>query len=63
MNDEGLELLKEFVESGPPDDPVEFSYCYYCNSDLHDGPHEPDCLRARARAYLRDQGVEIEDDE
>jgi hypothetical protein len=63
MNDEGLELLKEFVESGPSDDAVDFPYCYYCTADPHCEPHKPHCLWAHARAYLRDQGVELEDDE
>lgn len=61
MNDEGLELLKEFVEV-PPDHDHVATWCRYCRC-VDDEPHEPDCLWSRARAYLRDQGVEVKDNE
>lgn len=65
MSDEGLELLKAFVEFHAfADGEYEFPFCFYCGSDIDEGePHTAKCLRARARAYLRDQGVELEDDD
>jgi len=58
MDDEGLELLKLFVErhARTYDSP----YCPECQSADPD-PHAEDCLWWRARAYLRDQGIEVED--
>lgn len=61
MSDEGLELLKGFVEECSTIS-KDRTWCQFCQS--HWGKlHEPDCLWARARAYLRDQGVEVKDDE
>lgn len=63
MSDEGLELLKAIVEKGPMRDGAPMPYCFYCECWREEVGHEPDCLWVRARAYLRDQGVEVKDDE
>lgn len=60
MDDEGIELLKAFVEKGWQNDEF-FDACRYCDRDEWEKPpHGPDCLWSKARAYLKDQGVEME---
>lgn len=61
VSDEGLKLLQEFVEMGATEDKYDFPYCRYCGRNL--GDHREPCLWSRARAYLRDQGVEMKDSE
>lgn len=61
-DDDGLKLLKEFVEEGARNHDAPF--CGWCGRCLgRREPHRPDCLWFRARAYLRDQGVEVKDGE